>query len=54
LLDEVTSTLDHELVKKTLDTIRKLASDGMTMIIVSYGIGFVREISDQVVMIDEG
>ena len=54
LLDEVTSALDPELVNEVLDTIRKLASDGMTMIIVSHEMGFVREISDQVVMMDEG
>ena len=54
LLDEGTSALDPELVNEVLDTIRKLASDGMTMIIVSHEMGFVREISDQVVMMDEG
>ncbi|MBO67713.1 MAG: peptide ABC transporter ATP-binding protein [Acidiferrobacteraceae bacterium] len=54
LLDEVTSALDPELVTEVLDTIRRLASDGMTMIIVSHEMGFVREISDQVVMMDEG
>ena len=54
LLDEVTSALDPELVNEVLDTIRKLASDGMTMIIVSHEMGLVREISDQVVMMDEG
>ena len=54
LLDEVTSALDPELVTEVLDTIRKLASEGMTMIIVSHEMGFVREISDQVIMMDEG
>ncbi len=54
LLDEVTSALDPELVNEVLDTIRKLASDGMTMIIVSHEMGFVREISDKVVMMDVG
>ncbi len=54
LLDEVTSALDPELVTEVLDTIRKLASGGMTMIIVSHEMGFVREISDQVIMMDEG
>jgi len=54
LLDEVTSALDPELVTEVLDTILKLASGGMTMIIVSHEMGFVREISDQVIMMDEG
>ncbi|MDP6027264.1 MAG: amino acid ABC transporter ATP-binding protein [Pseudomonadales bacterium] len=54
LLDEVTSALDPELVTEVLDTIRELASGGMTMIIVSHEMGFVREISDQVIMMDEG
>ena len=54
LLDEVTSALDPELVTEVLDSIRELASGGMTMIIVSHVMGFVREISDQVIMMDEG
>ena len=54
LLDEVTSALDPELVTEVLDTIRELASGGMTMIIVSHEMGFVREIADQVIMMDEG
>ena len=54
LLDEVMSALDPELVTEVLDSIRELASGGMTMIIVSHEMGFVREISDQVIMMDEG
>jgi len=54
LLDEVTSALDPELVTEVLDTIRQLVADGMTMIIVSHEMGFVREVSDKVVMMDEG
>ena len=54
LLDEVTSALDPELVNEVLDTIRQLVADGMTMIIVSHEMGFVREVSDKVVMMDEG
>ena len=50
----MTSALDPELVTEVLDTILKLASGGMTMIIVSHEMGFVREISDQVIMMDEG
>ena len=54
LLDEITSALDPELVNEVLDTIRQLVADGMTMIIVSHEMGFVREVSDKVVMMDEG
>ena len=54
LLDEVTSALDPELVNEVLDAIRILASDGMTMMIVSHEMGFVREISTEVIMMDEG
>jgi polar amino acid transport system ATP-binding protein len=54
LLDEVTSALDPELVNEVLDVIRGLAGDGMTMLLVSHEMGFVREIADRVVMMDEG
>lgn len=54
LLDEVTSALDPELVGEVLDTIRGLARDGMTMLIVSHEMGFVREVSSRVVMMDQG
>ena len=54
LLDEVTSALDPELVGEVLDTIRGLAADGMTMLIVSHEMGFVREVSSRVVMMDKG
>ncbi|GIX13851.1 MAG: peptide ABC transporter ATP-binding protein [Paracoccaceae bacterium] len=54
LLDEVTSALDPELVNEVLDTIRTLAAEGMTMLIVSHEMGFVREIADRVAMMDAG
>ena len=54
LLDEVTSALDPELVGEVLDTIRGLAAEGMTMLIVSHEMGFVREVSSRVVMMDKG
>jgi polar amino acid transport system ATP-binding protein len=54
LLDEVTSALDPELVNDVLDAIRALASDGMTMLIVSHEMAFVREVSTKVVMMDKG
>ena len=54
LLDEVTSALDPELVNEVLDTIRDLAKDGMTMLIVSHEMAFVREVASKVVMMDKG
>ena len=54
LLDEVTSALDPERVGEVLDTIRDLAATGITMLIVSHEMAFVREISAQVVMMDAG
>jgi len=54
LLDEVTSALDPELVNEVLDSIRGLAADGMTMLIVSHEMGFVREVASKVVMMDKG
>jgi len=54
LLDEVTSALDPELVNEVLDTIRLLAQDGMTMIIVSHEMAFVREVASKVVFMDQG
>lgn len=54
LLDEVTSALDPELVNEVLDAIRKLADEGMTMVIVSHEMAFVREVADQVAFMDDG
>jgi polar amino acid transport system ATP-binding protein len=54
LLDEVTAALDPELVQEVLSTIRALAREGMTLLIVSHEMSFVREISDRVVMMDAG
>jgi polar amino acid transport system ATP-binding protein len=54
LLDEVTSALDPELINEVLDTIRLLAREGMTMVIVSHEMAFVREVSSKVVFMDEG
>ena len=54
LLDEVTSALDPELVQEVLDSIRLLASDGMTMLIVSHEMSFVKEVSSKVIFMDNG
>jgi len=54
LFDEVTSALDPELVKEVLDTMRELAGEGMTMLVVTHEMGFAKEVGDQVVFMDEG
>jgi polar amino acid transport system ATP-binding protein len=54
LLDEVTSALDPELVIEVLDAIRLLAAEGMTMLIISHEMAFVREVSSKVVFMDNG
>jgi polar amino acid transport system ATP-binding protein len=54
LFDEVTSALDPELVKEVLDVMRELASEGMTMLVVTHEMGFAREVGDQVVFMDGG
>jgi polar amino acid transport system ATP-binding protein len=54
LLDEVTSALDPELVGEVLDSIRLLAEEGMTMLIVSHEMGFVREVAARVAFMADG
>lgn len=54
LFDEVTSALDPELVKEVLDTMKGLAEEGMTMVIVTHEMGFAREVGTRVVFMDEG
>ena len=54
LLDEVTSALDPELVGEVLTVVRKLAEDGMTMMVVTHEMAFAREVSNRVVFIDAG
>ena len=54
LFDEPTSALDPELVGDVLDVIRRLAKDGMTMIVVTHEVGFAREVGDSVVFMDDG
>jgi polar amino acid transport system ATP-binding protein len=54
LFDEPTSALDPELVGEVLDVIRRLAIDGMTMIVVTQEMGFAREVADQMVFMDDG
>jgi polar amino acid transport system ATP-binding protein len=54
LFDEVTSALDPELVKEVLDVMRRLAGQGMTMIVVTHEMGFAREVADRVLFMDAG
>jgi polar amino acid transport system ATP-binding protein len=54
LFDEVTASLDPETVKEVLLTIRELAADGMTCILVTHEMGFAREVSDHVYFTDNG
>ncbi len=54
MFDEATSALDPELVSEVLEVIRDLATEGMTMLIVTHEMGFGREISDRVAFLDSG
>jgi polar amino acid transport system ATP-binding protein len=54
LFDEPTSALDPELVGEVLGVMKKLASDGMTMLVVTHEMGFAREVADQLVFMDGG
>jgi general L-amino acid transport system ATP-binding protein len=54
LFDEPTSALDPEMINEVLETIKDLARDGMTMIVVTHEMGFAREVADRVVFMAEG
>jgi polar amino acid transport system ATP-binding protein len=54
LFDEPTSALDPELVGEVLGVIKKLASEGMTMLVVTHEMGFAREVADKLVFMDGG
>ena len=54
LFDEVTAALDPETVKEVLITIRELAEDGMTCILVTHEMGFAREVADHIYFTDRG
>ncbi|KAE9133832.1 hypothetical protein PF010_g2673 [Phytophthora fragariae] len=54
LFDEPTSALDPELIGEVLSVIRKLADEGMTMVIVTHEMGFAREVADEILFMDEG
>ena len=54
LFDEPTSALDPEIVGEVLDVMKKLANDGMTMVVVTHEMGFAEEVSTKVVFMDNG
>jgi polar amino acid transport system ATP-binding protein len=54
LFDEPTSALDPELVGDVLEAMKRLAAEGMTMLVVTHEIGFAREVADSVVFMDDG
>jgi polar amino acid transport system ATP-binding protein len=54
LFDEPTSALDPELVGEVLEVMKKLAKDGMTMVVVTHEMGFAREVGSRVIFMDKG
>jgi general L-amino acid transport system ATP-binding protein len=54
LFDEPTSALDPEMIKEVLDVMVELATEGMTMVVVTHEMGFARTVADRVVFMDQG
>jgi ABC-type polar amino acid transport system ATPase subunit len=54
LFDEVTSALDPELVGEVLETMKQLADDGLTMLVVTHEMGFARQVANRVIFMDYG
>ena len=54
LFDEPTSALDPEMVGEVLDVMRKLAEEGMTMVVVTHEMGFAKEVGDRVLFMEDG
>ena len=54
LFDEPTSALDPEMVGEVLDVMKKLAKDGMTMVVVTHEMGFAREVGNRVLFMADG
>ncbi|MBL7942312.1 MAG: amino acid ABC transporter ATP-binding protein, partial [Flavobacteriales bacterium] len=54
LFDEPTSALDPELIGEVLNVMKKVANEGMTMIVVTHEMGFAREVADRVIVMAEG
>ncbi|WP_057746158.1 amino acid ABC transporter ATP-binding protein [Liquorilactobacillus capillatus] len=54
LFDEPTSALDPEMIDDVLNVMKKIAKEGMTMVVVTHEMGFAREVADRVIFIDNG
>ncbi|MCR5033578.1 MAG: amino acid ABC transporter ATP-binding protein [Lachnospiraceae bacterium] len=54
LFDEPTSALDPELVSEVLDVMKKLAQDGVTMVVVTHEMGFARQVANKAIFMDQG
>ena len=54
LFDEPTSALDPEMVGEVLNAMKQLATEGMTMVVVTHEMGFAREVGDRILFMDEG
>jgi ABC-type polar amino acid transport system ATPase subunit len=54
LFDEATSALDPEMIGEVLEVMRRLAAEGMTMVVVTHEMGFAREVADRVLFLDSG
>lgn len=54
LFDEPTSALDPEMIGEVLEVMKKLAKEGMTMVVVTHEIGFAREVADRIIFMDQG
>ena len=54
LFDEPTSALDPELIGEVLNVMKKLAEEGMTMLVVTHEMGFAREVADRIIFLEKG
>ena len=54
LFDEPTSALDPEMVGEVLDVMKRLAAEGMTMLVVTHEMRFARQVADYVLFLDDG
>lgn len=54
LFDEVTASLDPEMVREVLDVILNLAKEGMTMLLVTHELNFARKVADRIIFLDQG
>jgi polar amino acid transport system ATP-binding protein len=54
LFDEPTSALDPEMIGEVLEVMKKLAKEGMTMVVVTHEMGFAREVAGRIIFIDQG